>query len=401
MEKRFLIGNNMKIAILTSGLLPVPAVQGGAVENLIDFYLDYNDQHHLHDITVYSIWHPDVKRHPALKSKVNHYHFIHLYSLTSKFRKWVYFHLHGFEYYHHNYEFYMECAMKDIRKKQYDLIILENRPGYALKLKENTTCKLVHHLHNDLLNSKTKHAMDIYDAASRIITVSDYIASRVRTINTNDNKCIIVHNGIDTKTFNKEVSPAHIPSINNKDFVLLFSGRINNEKGIEELISAMTIIGRDYPIKLLVLGGSFYGITDNNNPFISKLREMAEPVKEKIIFTGFIPYKEMPSYLRLADVAVLPSTWDEPFGLTMSEAQAMGLPIITTRRGGIPEVVSEKNAIMLDTDEHFIKNLANAIIDLYEHPEKRVAMAKASLERSKLFDKETYARNFFMAIDIV
>ena len=390
----------MKIAILTSGLLPVPAVQGGAVENLIDFYLDYNDQHHLHDITVYSIWHPDVKRHPALKSKVNHYHFIHLYSLTSKFRKWVYFHLHGYEYYHHNYEFYMECAMKDIRKKQYDLIILENRPGYALKLKEKTTCKLLHHLHNDLLNSKTKHAMDIYDAASRIITVSDYIASRVRTINNNDNKCIIVHNGIDTKTFDKEVSPAQIPSIKNDDFVLLFSGRINNEKGIEELISAMNIIDRNYPIKLLVIGGSFYGITDNNNPFISRLREMAEPVKDKIIFTGFIPYKEMPSYLRLADVAVLPSTWDEPFGLTMSEAQAMGLPIITTRRGGIPEVVSEKNAIMLDTDEHFIKNLANAILDLYEHPEKRAAMAKASLDRSKLFDKETYAKNFFSAIEM-
>ena len=107
----------------------------------------------------------------------------------------------------------------------------------------------------------------------------------------------------------------------------------------------------------------------------------------------------MPSYLRLTDVAVLPSTWDEPFGLTMAEAQAMGLPIITTRRGGIPEVVSEKNAIMLDTDEHFIENLANAILDLYKHPEKREAMAEASLERSKLFDKETYAKNFFAALE--
>lgn len=391
----------MKIAILTSGILPVPAVQGGAVENLIDFYLDYNDQHHLHDITVYSIWHPDIKRHLALKSKVNHYQYIHLNSLASKFRKWVYFHLHGFEYYHHNYEFYMEWAMKDIRKKQYDLIILENRPGYALKLKEKTTCKLVIHLHNDLLHNKTKRAMDIYDAASCIITVSDYIASRVRTININDNKCIVVHNGIDTKTFNKEVSPAYIPSINNEDFVLLFSGRINNEKGIIELISAMNIIGRDYPIKLLVLGGSFYGITDIANPFISKLRKMAEPVKDKIIFTGFIPYKEMPNYLKLADVAVLPSTWDEPFGLTMSEAQAMGLPIITTRRGGIPEVVSEKNAIMLDTDEHFVKNLADAILDLYEHPEKRANMSLASQSNSKKFDKYVYAKKFFKVLEYI
>ena len=63
----------MKIAVLTSGILPVPAVQGGAVENLVDFYLEYNELHQIHDITVYSVWHPDVKKHFALKSGVNHY----------------------------------------------------------------------------------------------------------------------------------------------------------------------------------------------------------------------------------------------------------------------------------------------------------------------------------------
>ena len=59
----------MKIAVITSGILPVPAVQGGAVENLIDFYLDYNATHHLHNITVFSVWHPKTKFHKALKSK--------------------------------------------------------------------------------------------------------------------------------------------------------------------------------------------------------------------------------------------------------------------------------------------------------------------------------------------
>lgn len=389
----------MKIAILTSGILPVPAVQGGAVENLIDFYLEYNDLHHLHDITVYSIWHPDVKRHPAIKSKVNHYHHIHLYSLVSKFKKWLYFHQHGYEYYHHNYEYFLECALKDIRKKQFDLIILENRPGYALKLKEHTTAKIVYHLHNDLLNNKIKCYSEIYDISSLIITVSDFIANRVRTINATDNKCVTVHNGIDKQTFTNEVQPAHIPSINKNDFIIIFIGRINNEKGIMELIHAMNIISKSYPIKLLVLGSSFYGITDNKNPFVYKLKEAAEPIKDKIIFTGFIPYKEIPSYLKIADVAVLPSIWDEPFGLTMAEAQAMGLPIITTRRGGIPEVVTEKNAIMLETDEHLVKNLANAILDLFQHPEKRAKMSIFSRSHSKFFDKYVYAENFFKAID--
>ena len=107
----------------------------------------------------------------------------------------------------------------------------------------------------------------------------------------------------------------------------------------------------------------------------------------------------MPDYLSIADVAVIPSIWDDPFPTTVLEAQAMGLPIITTKRGGIPEEVTKENAILLETDEHFVDNLANAILDLYQHPEKREAMAKASLERSKLFDKETYAKNFFAAIE--
>ena len=44
-----------RIAIITCGLLPIPAVQGGAAENLIDYYLEYNEQHQLHDMTVFSV----------------------------------------------------------------------------------------------------------------------------------------------------------------------------------------------------------------------------------------------------------------------------------------------------------------------------------------------------------
>ena len=88
--------------------------------------------------------------------------------------------------------------------------------------------------------------------------------------------------------------------------------------------------------------------------------------------------------------------WEEPFGLTVVEAMAAGLPLITTRSGGIPEIC-EGVATIVNRD-NIVENLANAILDLYHHPEKRVAMSKASLERSKMFDKETYARNFFEAI---
>ena len=80
----------MKIAILTSGILPVPAVQGGAVENFLDFFLEYNSIHQEHDITVYSVYAPQVKEHHALKSKVNHYYFINTDSFGAKLRKYIF-----------------------------------------------------------------------------------------------------------------------------------------------------------------------------------------------------------------------------------------------------------------------------------------------------------------------
>ena len=89
--------------------------------------------------------------------------------------------------------------------------------------------------------------------------------------------------------------------------------------------------------------------------------------------------------------------WDEPFGLTVVEAMAAGLPLITTRSGGIPEIC-EGVATIVERDK-IVDNLSNAILDLYNHPEKRKQMVAASRERSKLFDKERYAREFFKALD--
>ncbi len=391
----------MKIAILTSGILPIPAVQGGAVENLIDYYLGFNNIHRMHDITVFSVWHPDVANDPALKSDVNHYIYIKTTGWWAKIKKKIYEKTHHGEYYNYTIEYFFTQALKHIKKQEYDIIILENRPGYTLKLKGKTTAKIFYHLHNDLLNKQSKNAGELYKEASGIVTVSRYITNRVRTINTTDTKCVTVHNGIDIKTFTADGVVAQIPGISNDDFIIVFSGRINNEKGIMELISAMNLISRNHHIKLLVLGSSFYANANNNNPFAKRLIEIAEPIKDNIIFTGYIPYNDVPKFLRLANIAVLPSTWDEPFGLTIAEAQAMGLPIITTRRGGIPEVVTEENAILLNTDNHFVEHLAEAILFLYNHPEKRKRMSEASLNRSKLFDKEIYAKNFFAALKII
>lgn len=389
----------MKIAVLTCGMLPIPAVQGGAVENLIDFYLEYNDIHKLHDITIYSPWEAKVKKHPALSSDVNHYIYVDVMSLRARIARRLYGYLHHHEYYNHFIEYYFEKVFLDLKKKSFDLIILENCPGYTYKLSQRGYNNIILHLHNDLLNTKSRFHDVIFNSLKKILTVSDFIKKRVSMIQS-DNKIQTIYNGIDIKKFSREKMPQvsrYTIDFSEDDFVVVYNGRINPEKGVSELIDAMLLLKEKSNIKLMIIGSSFFDNAYNKEPFVLSLKEKAKTIKGNIIFTGFIPYDIVPQYLHIADIAVLPSMWDEPFGLTIVEALAAGLPLITTQSGGIPEIC-EGVATIVDRN-NIINNLASSILDLYEHPEKCKQMSTVSLERAKQFDKKAYAKNFFAAIE--
>ena len=391
----------MKIAILTSGILPVPAVQGGAVENLVDFYLEYNDQHRLHDITVYSIWHPATKDHVAMSSAVNHYHYIDTTSIWARTKRKIYGMLHRHEYYNYHIEYFFEQAYRHLKKHHYDCIILENRPGYAYKLSQHDKGNIVLHLHNDLLNDQTPFSQHIYNHLQKVLTVSNFIKQRVETIGDTQSNITTVYNGIDLQQFSRKENPMITrkkSGLSEDDFVLVYSGRINKDKGISELIDAMLLL-QDIPqIKLLIIGSSFFGNSANEDDFIRSLKKKSKDIAQNIIFTGFVPYHIIPDYLQMADVAVIPSVWDDPLPTTVLEAQSMGIPIIASNRGGIPEEIGKDNAVIVNTENDYVGRLAQAIREVYKNTDLRKKMAKASSDHSKYFNKERFAQDFFNAL---
>lgn len=392
----------MKIAILTSGILPIPAVQGGAVENLIDYYLEYNNQHRLHDITVYSI--APSHSTPKADTECTHYHYVGTTSLLHRLKRawFVRRTVQKDGYYNPYIEYFFHEAMKHIKRQHFDAIILENRPGYALPLSEVTDAKLIVHLHNDFLNSGSKQAQAIARACHSVITVSDFIKQRVETIHLENSKTqklkiTTVHNGIDLPRFYRATPlPRASLGFTDEDFIVVYSGRINREKGVKELIQAFKRL-KDYPdIKLLVIGGSFFGNEQDDDPFIRSLQAEAKELSNRIIFTGYVPYGQIPSYLKIADVAAVPSMWDEPFALTLAEATAAGLPVVATHVGAISEV-SQGCAIVLDK-QSFIEEFPKSILNLYHNPSFRTTMIEKSLSVSKQYAKERYAEEFFKAI---
>lgn len=386
----------MKIAVLTSGRLPVPAVLGGAVENLIDFYLEYNNTHHLHDITVYSIKSDKIV---SPDTQYNRYHYIDIKSKIAKVMRKIYAFFNKEAYYDSEIEYYLHRALQHLKRQNYDCVILENRPGYAMAVRKVTNAKIILHLHNDLLNKDTYRANDIASCLSKVITVSNFIKNRVLTIEANL-PIDTVYNGIDLERFQTPKNNVSITrtvlDLNEDDFVVVYSGRLTKEKGIKELLEAFLLL-KDYPkIKLLVIGGSFYGNDKSSqNAFMVELQQIAVNMKDKIVFTGFVDYDKIPSYLRLGNLAVVPSIWEEPFALTCVEAMAVGLPLIATRVGGIPEVCGD-SAIFVDQ-----KNLAESIFVQikkmsmeYTHRD----LSLKSIDRSLSFSKTNYTNGFWESV---
>lgn len=388
----------MKIAILTSGRLPVPAVLGGAVENLTDYYLEYNNTHHLHDITVYSIKSDKIV---SPNTEYNHYYYVDIKSAIAKVGRKVYAKFNKEPYYDSEIEYFLHKSLQHLKKQNYDCVILENRPGFAIAVRRVTNAKIVLHLHNDLLNKDTYKANEIIACLSKVITVSNFIKGRIETIGAGT-PVKTIYNGIDLKRFQGKSHCASITremlGLNDDDFVVVYSGRLTKEKGIKELLEAFLLL-KDYPqIKLLVIGGSFYGdVQSGESPFIVELQQIAENMRSRISFTGFVDYENIPDYLSLSDVAIIPSMWDDPFPTTVLEAMAAGLPIIATKSGGIPESCGDC-AILIDTDNSFAANFTQAIIKLFDDALERKAMGEHGAILSRRYAKERYAKDFITSI---
>lgn len=386
----------MKIAIITSGILPIPAVQGGAVENLIDFYLDYNNTHKLHDITIYSIFHKGVTNSPALSSDVNHYEYINTKSILYRLKMKVYGLTSHEDTYFYNLEYYFEEVFKKMEKRDFDLIILENRPGFAIKLKQRRpNTPIMSRIHTNTLYEYSKKNEAIFKATDKFIAVSDYIRSQIENVGL-PIKTETVYNGLDPTIFNNKVSPIERKHVGftNEDFVVIYTGRLVPDKGIKELLLAIQILKDHKDIKLLIIGSENFADSKSKSPFLEGLEQIANTLEKRIVFTGFISYNILPKYIATANLMVVPSHINEALGMVCIEACAMGLPVIATNDGGIPETLIGQKSIIIDKNHDLPHAIADAILEIKNHYSDYQGNYL-----NPIFTKETYAQSFFKCIE--
>lgn len=160
------------------------------------------------------------------------------------------------------------------------------------------------------------------------------------------------------------------------DGYVLFAGRIESYKGADRLIEAM----RYFPGTSLVVAGS--GSQEQ------RLRKQAEG--RAVIFAGQLSAKELWEKMRRARVVVVPSLWQEPFGLVVLEAMAQGTPVVVSDRGALPEIVEDgiSGAVFRADDP---SDLVRVLEPYISRPAFALKQGRAAAERAEtLGNPEAY-----------
>jgi glycosyltransferase involved in cell wall biosynthesis len=112
-------------------------------------------------------------------------------------------------------------------------------------------------------------------------------------------------------------------------------------------------------------------------------------MQEDIVFTGYVPDERLKSLLMQADALVFPSIY-EGFGLPPLEAMACGVPVVTSNRASLPEVVGD--AALLVEDPLDPEEIAERVETLLRDPALRDVLVKKGRERARMFTWERAAR---------
>ena len=398
------------LVVITSGFLPVPPTKGGAVENLLYNLVKRNEIEKKINFTIFSIY--DKKAEQEAKkleyTKIIFFKSNWLVKLCDRliciFAKYVLRKENS-----QSYRFiiqrldYLNKVSKELKKNNYDKVLLENHPTQYLALKwrknyEKYKGRYYYHCHNEF--PKKYNCENIIANTNKFIVVSNYIADYLkRYLNLKENQVEVLKNTIDIELFNKKLNDEEKNKIkkelkidSNKK-IILYAGRLVKEKGIKELLLALKNVKYENYV-LLVVGGSLSGIK-NKTKFENEIEKYILDLGDKVRFIGYIPYEEMYKYYGISDFAVLPSTWNEPAGLTMLEAQICDTPVITTNAGGIPEYISSKSAILLKNDDNLSKNLSKKIEELLCNDAEITKMKNNIKVKQKYENIDEYYNEFY------
>lgn len=216
--------------------------------------------------------------------------------------------------------------------------------------------------------------------ATEVIVNSNYMKSEIqRLFGLPFEKINVVANGVNLNKFtgiDRDYTFRRRFAMDNEK-IILFMGRLVNEKGVQHLIAAMPKILAGYHDAKLVIAGK--------GGMLDELRAEADALGlgDKVYFAGYLGGKDVERMYKAADISVFPSTY-EPFGIVALEGMLAERPIVVSDAGGLGEIVEHRETGMKSYCGN-ANSIADSILELLYNPElyeNIVRKAKAKVKNN-------------------
>lgn len=169
------------------------------------------------------------------------------------------------------------------------------------------------------------------------------------------------------------VPPASDPAAR-ADHDMLFLGLIGERKGVFDMIPAFARIAGDFPDARLIIGGN--GQVEAAEKLIAELN-----LQGRAVLAGWLVGDAKEALLRSSSIYILPS-YNEGLPMSVLEAMAAGLAVITTTVGGIPELMTNGvDGVLIEPGDK--ASLANAMASLLRDRQLRLRLAETGRQRVK------------------
>ena len=267
------------------------------------------------------------------------------------------------------------------------LLEVHNRPDIALYLAERVPVPVLLVLHNDPQGMRRAASpaerLNLLGTLACVATVSRHLEARLMDgLYEASRYPVVLPNCIDL---------AALPPPAPREQVFLFAGRVVADKGADIFVEACArALPRLPGWRAEIIGADRFGADSPETPFLHELRPRAAAAGVTLL--GWLPHDQVLAALSRAGIAVVPSRWAEPFGLTALEALATGTPLLFAASGALPEVAGDA-AVAVPPDDPAA--LAEAMVALAQDPARRAALAQAGTTRAARFDAKPAAARLY------
>jgi starch synthase len=376
----------LRVALVSSGLIPVPPVKGGAVEEYV-----YQLSRHLRMLGVDAVViDANYDNDKVVYENVNGAQIVKVPApkLQIRFKERIIQEL-----------LFGRAVFKHIDKEGFDIVHANTAwAGFTLamhrSIRRPRTQRFVYTCHNSLWTVDNVHTGEkivrivegyAMNSASIVIALNKTMYSTLaKKAKVNSGKMAIVPNGVDIDFFRPGLKDERILSkygLKEQNYIL-FVGRVSPEKGVHVLLRAFKHISNELPnsFNLVIVGPltGAYNTAQQSSYAEAIVRYAREKPGERVIFTGAIDKNSLRILYSNAYCLVLPSL-AEAFGMVLLEAMASGTPPIGSTAGGIPDIIIDGVNGLLFRKEDW-KDLANKLLMLIQDKSFRDKLAHNARE---------------------